>query len=32
MQDSRQAKNNPPMNAQELEQMAEHIISSVKRR
>lgn len=32
MQDSRQAKNNPPMNAQELEQMAEHIVSSVRRR
>lgn len=32
MQDSRQAKNNPPMNAQEIEQMAEHIISTVRRR
>ncbi|UNK63185.1 T6SS immunity protein Tli4 family protein [Buttiauxella ferragutiae] len=32
MQDSRQAKNQPPMDKDELKKMAEHIISSVKRR
>lgn len=32
MRDSRQAKNQPPMDKDGLEKMAEHIVSSVKRR
>lgn len=32
MRDSRQAKNNPPMGKDELEKMAERIVSSIKRR
>lgn len=32
MRDSRQVKNQPPMDKGELEKMAEHIVSSVKRR
>lgn len=32
MQDSRQLKNQPPMDKDEIEKMAEHIISSIKRR
>jgi hypothetical protein len=32
MQDSRQAKDNPPMDKDELEKMAERIVSSIKRR
>ncbi len=32
MQDSGQAKNQPPMDKDELEKLAEHIVSSVKRR
>lgn len=32
MQDSRQAKDQPPMDKDELEKMAEHIVRSVKRR
>ena len=32
MQDSRQARGNPPMDKDELEKLAEHIVSSIKRR
>ncbi len=32
MQDSRQVKNQPPMGKDDLEKLAEHIVSSVKRR
>ena len=32
MQDSRRLKNQPPMDKDEIEKMAEHIISSIKRR
>ncbi|MEX5385343.1 T6SS immunity protein Tli4 family protein [Cronobacter muytjensii] len=32
MRDSRQAKDNPPMDKKELEKLAEHIVSSIKRR
>ncbi|HIB3093698.1 TPA: T6SS immunity protein Tli4 family protein [Escherichia coli] len=32
MQDSRQVKNRPPMGKDDLEKLAEHIVSSVKRR